>query len=52
MFNSTYGSNHWFITGVSLELTSNYGVAGVQPNNPIFNLISGGRFVIEWLADR
>lgn len=51
LFNSTYGSNHWIITGVSLELTSNYGVAGVQPNNPIFNLISGGRFVIEWLAD-
>jgi hypothetical protein len=51
MFNSTYGSNHWSITGVSLELTSNYGVAGVQPNNPIFNLISGGQFVIEWLAD-
>jgi len=50
-FNSTYGSNHWSITGVSLDLTSNYGVAGVQPNNPIFNVISGGQFVIECLAD-
>jgi len=23
----------------------------VQPNNPIFNAISGGQFVIEWLSD-
>ena len=51
VFNATYGSNHWSITGVSLDLTSNYGAAGVQPNNPIFNVISGGQFVIEWLAD-
>ena len=51
LFNSACGSNNWTITGVSLELTSNYGVAGVQPNNPIFNVISGGQFVIEWLSD-
>jgi hypothetical protein len=51
LFNATYGSNNWSVTGISLELTSNYGVAGVQPNNPIFNSISGGQFVIEWLAD-
>ena len=51
LFNSTYGSNNWSITGVELELTSNYGVAGLQPNNPIFNSISRGQFVIEWLAD-
>jgi hypothetical protein len=36
---------------VTLDLASNYGVAGVQPNNPIFNVISGGQFVIEWLSD-
>lgn len=51
LFNSTYGSNNWTITSVALELNSNYGTAGVQPNNPIFNTISGGGFVIEWLAD-
>jgi hypothetical protein len=49
-FNAAYGSNHWNITGITLELTSNYGVAGVPPNNPIFPVISGGQFVIEWLA--
>ena len=50
-FNATYGVNHWMVAAVSLELTSNYGVAGVQPNNPIFNAVSSGSFVIEWLAD-
>jgi hypothetical protein len=50
LFNSTYGSN-WVISGISLELASNDGTDGVQPNNPIFNAISGGKFVIEWMAD-
>lgn len=50
LFNTTYGTNGWIITGISLELTSNYGTSGVQPNNPIFNVISGGNFVIEWLS--
>jgi hypothetical protein len=49
-FNAAYGSNHWSVSSVALELTSNYGGAGVQPNNPIFNTISGGQFVIEWLS--
>jgi len=50
-FNSAYGSNNWAVTAVSLELTSNYGTGGVQPNNPIFPVITGGNFVIEWLQD-
>lgn len=50
-FNAAYGSNHWSITGVTLDLASNYGVSGVQPNNPIFNVIAGGQFAIEWLSD-
>jgi hypothetical protein len=50
-FNAAYGSNHWTVSGITLQLASNYGVAGSQPNNPIFNVISGGQFVIEWLAD-
>lgn len=51
LFNTTYGTNGWTITGISLELTSNYGTSGVQPNNGIFNVISGGNFVIEWLSN-
>jgi hypothetical protein len=51
LFNSTYGSNHWLVSGVLLELASNYGTSGVQPNNGIFPVISGGTFVIEWLSD-
>lgn len=50
-FDSAYGSNAWRVSGISLRLTSNYGTAGVQPNNGIFNVINGGSFVIEWLAD-
>lgn len=49
-FNATFGTN-WTIRGISLEFASNYGQGGVQPNNPIFNMISGGDFVIEWLSD-
>lgn len=51
LFDSTYGTNNWIITGISLKLTSNYGTAGVQPNNPIFDPITGGKFVIEWLSN-
>ena len=49
-FNTTYGSNNWLVSAMSLDLASDYGVGGVQPNNPIFNAVSGGQFVIEWLA--
>lgn len=51
LFNASFGTNNWLITNIALELTSNYGASGVQPNNPIFNVISGGQFVIEWLSD-
>jgi hypothetical protein len=51
LFNNTYGTNNWTVGGISLELTSNYGTGGVQPNNPIFPMISGGKFVIEWLSN-
>ena len=50
-FNAAYGANHWTIAGVTLSLASNYGVAAAQPDNPIFNVISGGQFAIERLAD-
>lgn len=51
LFNLSLGTNRWTLTAVALELTSNYGAGGVQPNNPFFNVISGGQFIIEWLAD-
>lgn len=51
LFNTSFGTNNWLITDIALELTSNYGAGGVQPNNPIFNVISGGKFVIAWLSD-
>jgi hypothetical protein len=50
-FNTSFGAGNWRVTAISLTLTSNYGTAGVQPNNAIFPVISGGKFVIEWLAD-
>jgi hypothetical protein len=50
-FDLAYGSNLWTITGISLELTGNFGAAGEQPNNSIFPQVSGGSFVIEWLAE-
>ena len=51
LFNTDYGADNWTITGISLELTSNYGAGGGQPNNPIFPAINGGNFIIEWLSD-
>jgi len=51
LFNTAFGRGRWAITNLTLDFASNYGVAGVQPNNAIFNVISGGAFVIEWLAN-
>jgi len=50
LFNTNYGAGHWIITGISLALTSNYGIGGVQPNNAVFPVVGGGHFVITWLA--
>jgi hypothetical protein len=51
LFNTNYGEDNWTITGISIQLTSNYGTSGVQPNNAIFPMINSGNFVIEWLSD-
>jgi hypothetical protein len=51
LFDATYGTNNWSVNSILLQLTSNYGTAGQQPNNRIFNVISGGQFVIEWLSN-
>lgn len=50
-FNTTYGIGGWTLTSVQLKLMTNYGTAGVQPNNAIFNVIHSGLFGITWLAD-
>jgi hypothetical protein len=50
LFNGTYGPN-WTISDLSLELTGNFATAGAQPDNPMFNSVSGGNFVVEWMAD-
>jgi hypothetical protein len=51
LFNSTYGTNAWSVSAISLTLASNYGTNGAQPNNKIFNVVSNGSFVIEWLTN-
>jgi len=50
LFNASYDTG-WTISGITIELASNFGTAGSQPDNSIFNPVSGGRFVIEWMAD-
>ena len=50
-FNTTYGVGNWQITGFTLQLASNFGTQGVQPNNAIFNTINAGSFGIDWLAN-
>jgi hypothetical protein len=49
-FNATYGAGNWQVTGLKLQLASNFATQGSQPNNPIFNVINAGSFGIDWLA--
>jgi fermentation-respiration switch protein FrsA (DUF1100 family) len=50
-FNTTYGAGNWQITGFTLQLASNFGTQGAQPNNNIFNTINAGRFGVDWLVN-
>jgi hypothetical protein len=50
-FNTTYGAGNWQITGFTLQLASNFGTQGTQPNNNIFNTINTGSFGIDWLVN-
>jgi hypothetical protein len=50
-FNSTYGVGQWSIASVQLSLGTNFGTAGAQPNNPIFNTIAAGNFTVDWMAN-
>ena len=51
LFNTNFGAGSWQITEIALQLASNYGSNGEQPNNAIFPTVSGGQFVIEWLSN-
>lgn len=51
LFDATYGAGNWVITSIALSFASNWAEAGALPNNPIFGMIQGGQFVIEWLSD-
>ncbi len=50
-FDATFGVGAWSISSITLQLGTNFGTAGVQPNNAIFNIINGGTFKIDWLAN-
>jgi hypothetical protein len=50
-FNTTYGAGNWTITGFTLSLASNFGTNGAKPNNGNLNIVKGGNFGIDWLAN-
>jgi hypothetical protein len=50
LFDETYGAN-WTISNLSLAFACNFGTEGAPPDNPIFDDVNGGNFVIEWMAD-
>lgn len=50
-FDGTFGAGNWLIDGITLQLGTNFGTQGIQPNNPIFNAINTGSFKFDWLAN-
>jgi hypothetical protein len=50
-FDSTFGAGNWLVSSVTLQLGTNFGTQGAQPNNAIFNTINVGLFKIDWLAN-
>ncbi|MBX3329707.1 MAG: VPLPA-CTERM sorting domain-containing protein [Nitrospira sp.] len=50
-FNTAFGAGNWHITNVSLNLASNFGDQGEQPNNGIFNTINAGQFNVKWISN-
>jgi hypothetical protein len=50
-FDTMYGAGNWIVDGITLQLGTNFGTSGAQPNNPIFDTISGGLFKVDWLAN-
>jgi len=50
-FNTAFGAGNWHITDISLNLASNFGDQGEQPNNGIFNTINTGQFNVQWISN-
>lgn len=50
-FNSQFGAGNWSIDNITLQLGTNFGTQGQQPNNSIFNKINAGSFKIDLLTD-
>ena len=50
-FNTAFGTGNWQITDISLNLASNFGDQGEQPNNAIFNTINAGQFNVKWISN-
>lgn len=50
-FNTVYGAGNWQITSIALNLASNFGDQGEQPNNAIFNTINAGQFNVSWISN-
>lgn len=50
-FDTDYGEGQWSVSSVTLQLGTNFGTAGQQPNNPIFNEITAGSFGVDWMSD-
>jgi hypothetical protein len=46
-----YGAGGWKVDSVQLQLATNLGSQGTQPNNSIFNAINAGLFKIDWQAN-
>lgn len=50
-FDSAFGAGNWQITNIALNLASNFGDQGEQPNNGGFNTINAGNFNIQWISN-
>ena len=50
LFDGTYGAGNWAVASIILQLGTNFGTQGQQPNNAIFNKINAGLFKIDFLA--
>jgi len=49
-FDSVFGAGNWQITKIALNLASNFGDQGEQPNNGNFNTINAGQFNVQWIS--
>ncbi|SPP62952.1 VPLPA-CTERM sorting domain-containing protein [Nitrospira lenta] len=50
-FNAAFGAGNWQITSIALNLASNFGDQGEQPNNANFNAINAGQFNVQWISN-